>query len=95
MTQRYKDTEYDGMVPVSNGDWVRWEDVISIEAEVARLREHIVNLLNIIDHGIPEPSHEGSCGPWVQCDGNCESAAYCAEYIHKAREALATKGEMK
>ena len=39
MTQRYKDTEYDGMVPVSNGDWVRWEDVISIEAEIARLRE--------------------------------------------------------
>jgi len=48
----------------------------------------IESLRRIIDHGIPSPSHDGPCGPWAACDGNCESAAYCADDLHHANTTL-------
>lgn len=42
--QRYESTEYDGMIPVSDGDWVKSEDARELERENARLREALLRL---------------------------------------------------
>lgn len=61
------------------------EKVRTLEEENKALRSSLENMLKIAEHGIPGPSHEGTCGPWAQCDGNCEARAYCAEHITEAR----------
>ena len=69
-----------------------WEGERYIKVVPAKLaaefEKALRNLLLIVEHGIPEPSHEGSCGPWAACDGNCEARAYCSEYVAEAKRIL-------
>ena len=36
-----------------------------------------------------KPTHEGPCGPWAPCDGNCMATAYISETLHKVKTAIA------
>jgi hypothetical protein len=53
------------------------------------LKGIICALLDIIDHGVPEIGHKGSCGPESCCDGICVEVANCAQTIQFARKAIA------
>ena len=65
-----------------------------LERERNEARKALRNMLLIVEHGIPEPSHEGSCGPWAACDGNCEARAYCSEYIAEAKNILSNDKDL-
>lgn len=36
----------------------------------------------------PRPSHEGSCGPWADCDGACMYLAYWSDAMARIRKTI-------
>lgn len=67
----------------------RWKDDI-LEADRSRQRELIGGLLEIIERGIPDPSHVGSCGPESGCDGVCVELSSIGEMVKRAHRYLKT-----
>ena len=61
------------------------------EALLRALKE----LLPLAFNGVPNPSHEGSCGPNSVCDGICMDIAHCAQSIARARKAIKQAEEAK
>jgi len=55
---------------------------------VALLESALMDMIAIAEHCAPSPAHEGSCGPWSSCDGQCVDAANCAQMIRSARSLL-------
>lgn len=58
----------------------------------AQLRESLDALravTEIVEHGVPEPSHPGACGPESGCDGVCMELASIGEDVRHARAVLA------
>jgi|GEM_PF-2866761 len=74
----------------------------SVDAEFARklerqrdaLKTSMRKILLIAEHGMPMPSHSGPCGPWAQCDGDCQGHAYCAEDMIEALKLIEPNAEV-
>ncbi len=78
------------------GDWVRQEDVDGLLALNAEMLEALKLAAHYVERELTacEPTHEGFCGPWMQCDTNCEARTHISEDLFKIKGAIAkAKGE--
>ena len=66
---------------------------MSESERIALLETALRNMIAIAEFCAPSPAHEGSCGPWEQCDGQCGDAANCAQTIRAAQKILKDGGK--
>ncbi len=71
--------------------YINYDEHLRVCKMAESYRAIIANLLPLAEHGVPEPSHAGSCTPETTCDMDCSHAFYGAMTIEEARQALEGK----
>jgi hypothetical protein len=57
---------------------------------MSNVREALEIAVAAMERYGPEPGHDGSCGPWANCDGACMEFAAYADALRTVRAALNT-----
>jgi hypothetical protein len=58
------------------------------------LRAALADLVNIADHFQPPKAHEGACGSWANCDGQCQAHHYVGRSLERANAAIAKANKL-
>lgn len=63
-------------------------DYLDDRRQQIELAESLEQVLEIVEHGVPERVHSGACGPEAGCDGVCVELASIGETITRAHKVL-------
>lgn len=81
---------YPGGPEINGEHTVAWEAIyeyaiaIPFRTSLEKAALQIIPFLG--EQEIPEPSHEGSCGPEARCDGTCVDRVHASEYNHRVQQ---------
>ena len=63
-----------------------------LRAQLQEALDALRNVVEIVQHCVPPPSHPGSCGPESDCDAGCIDLDIIAREIRQAEAVLANRG---